>query len=65
VGAAPNPRSVRLEAPAVRVGWLNMLLRVFRRDDRDGLYREMIAETERLIAAAERERAADDGGDAR
>jgi hypothetical protein len=57
----PTPRSVRLDPPAVRVGWLKLLLRLFRRRDRDGLYREMIAETERLIATAERERAANGG----
>jgi hypothetical protein len=65
MGATPNPRSVRLDPPAVRVGWLKMLLRVFRRRDRGGLYRQMIAETERLIADAERERAADGGVNAR
>ena len=61
----PTPRSARLDPPAVRVGWLKMLLRLFRRHDHDGLYREMIAETERLIATAERERAANDGVNAR
>jgi TorA maturation chaperone TorD len=55
-----SPLSVRLDPPAVRVGWLKMMLRVFRRHDRGGLYREMIALTERLIAHAERERAAND-----
>ena len=50
-----SPLSVRLDPPAVRVGWLKMMLRVFRRNDRDGLYREMIALTQRLIADAERE----------
>jgi TorA maturation chaperone TorD len=52
-----SPLSARLDPPAVRIGWLEMMLRVFRRHDRDGLYREMIALTERLIADAERERA--------
>ena len=63
----PSPRSVRLDPPAVRVGWLNLLLRIYRRYDGDGLYRELIAETERLIATAERERerAANGGGSAR
>ena len=61
----PTPRSARLDPPAVRVGWLKMLLRQFRRHGHDGLYREMIAETERLIATAERERSADDGVNAR
>ncbi len=65
MGAMPTPRSVQLDPPAVRVAWLRMLLRVFRQHDRDGLYREMIAETERLIATAERERAASDGALAR
>ena len=55
-----SPLSVRLDPPAVRVGWLKMMLQVFRRYDRGGLYREMIALTERLIADAERERAAND-----
>jgi hypothetical protein len=54
-----SPLSLRLDPPAVRIGWLRMMLRVFRRHDRDGLYSEMIAHTERLIAAAERERAAE------
>ena len=58
----PNPPAPRLDPPAVRVGWLRMLLRVFRRSDRDGLYHELIAETERLIAAAERERAENGDG---
>jgi hypothetical protein len=52
-----SPLSVRLDPPGVRAGWLKMMLRVFRRHDRAGLYREMIALTERLIADAERERA--------
>lgn len=52
-----SPLSARADPPAVRIGWLRMMLRVFRRHDRDGLYAEMIALTERLIADAERERA--------
>ena len=52
-----SPLSARIDPPAVRAGWLKMMLRIFRRYDRGGLYREMIATTERLIAAAERERA--------
>jgi hypothetical protein len=51
-----SPLSVRVDPPAVRIGWLKMMLRVFRRHDREGLYTEMIALTERLIADAERER---------
>ncbi len=50
-----SPLSTKLDSPAVRIGWLRMMLRVFRRHDRNGLYSEMIAITERLIAAAERE----------
>jgi len=65
----PGPRSFRLDPPAVRIGWLEMLLRRYRRGDRDGLYRgtyhAMIAEIERLIADAARERAAHDGESAR
>ena len=52
-----SPLSARIDPPAIRIGWLKMMLRVFRRHDRDGLYTEMIALTERLIADAERERA--------
>ena len=48
----------------MRIAWLKLLLRVFRRRDRGGLYRALIAETERLIADAERERAATAGGSA-
>jgi hypothetical protein len=54
-----SPLSTKIDRPAVRIGWLQMMLRVFRRHDRGGLYQEMIAITERLIAAAERERADD------
>jgi len=50
-----SPFSTRLDPPGLRAGWLRMMLRVFRRYDRDGLYREMIAITERLIAEAEGE----------
>ena len=50
-----------MDSPATRIAWLKMLLGVFRRRDRDGLYRELIAETERLIAEAERERSAEAG----
>lgn len=50
-----SPLSSRLDPPRVRAGWLRMMLRVFRRHDRNGLYREMIALTERLLAQAERE----------
>jgi hypothetical protein len=53
----PRSRGPELDPPAVRIGWLKMLLRRLRRDDRDGRYGALIAETERLIAAAERERA--------
>jgi TorA maturation chaperone TorD len=56
-----SPFSTRLDPPAVRIGWLRMMLRVFRRHDRDGLYREMIAITDRLIADAEREQRGDPG----
>jgi len=55
VAAVLSPLSVRIDPPAVRIGWLKMMLRVFRRHDRGGLYREMIATTERLIADAARE----------
>ena len=55
-----SPLSIRLDSPALRIGWLKMMLLVFRRHNRGGLYHEMIATTERLIAAAERER---DGGE--
>src|SRR5215468_2472415 len=58
VGAMLSPLSLRLDPPRVRAGWLRMMLRVFRRHDRNGLYREMIALTERLIADATREDAA-------
>ena len=54
-----SPLSTKIDPPAVRIGWLRMMLRVFRHHDRGGLYREMITITERLIAAAERERADD------
>jgi TorA maturation chaperone TorD len=53
-----SPLSAQMDPPAIRVGWLKMMLRVFRRHDRGGLYREMVALTDRLIADAERERAA-------
>jgi hypothetical protein len=54
-----SPLSTKLDPPALRIGWLRMMLRVFSRHDRDGLYREMIAITQRLIAEAEREQGAD------
>jgi hypothetical protein len=54
-----------VDSPAVRIAWLKLLLRVYRRRDRDGLYRELIAETERLLADAQRERAAGAAGSAR
>ena len=60
----PGPRSFRLDPPAVRIGWLKMLLRRYRRGDRDGHYRGMIADIERLIADAARERDAPDVGSA-
>jgi hypothetical protein len=52
-----SPLSSRMDPPAVRAGWLRMMLRVFRRYDREGLYTEMIATTQRLIAQAEAEAA--------
>jgi hypothetical protein len=57
-----SPFATKLDPPALRIGWLEMMLRVFKRHDRDGLYQEMIAITERLIAAAERERRDSQGG---
>jgi len=57
-----SPFATRLDAPALRAGWLRMMLRVFRRHDRNGLYAEMIATTQRLIAAAEKERQDRDDG---
>lgn len=54
-----SPLSCRIDPPAVRAGWLKMMLRVFRRHDRGGLYKDAIAFTERLLADAERERAAE------
>jgi len=60
----PGPRSFRLDPPAVRIRWLEMLRRRYRRGDRDGLHRGMIADIERLIADATRERGAGDGGSA-
>jgi hypothetical protein len=50
-----SPLSTRMDPPAQRAGWLRMMLRILRRHDRDGLYREMLAATQRLIAAAEAE----------
>ncbi len=44
-----------MDSPRVRIGWLKMLLRVFRGTGGAALYGEMIAVTERLIADAERE----------
>ena len=50
-----SPFATKLDPPALRIGWLRMMLRVFARHDRGGLYSEMIAITRRLIADAERE----------
>lgn len=58
----PRSRGLQLDPPAVRIGWLKMLLRRLRRDDRGGVYGALIAETERLIADAERERAEENAG---
>ena len=44
-----------MDTPRVRIGWLKMLLRVFEHHSKDGLYSELVADTKRLIAAAERE----------
>lgn len=44
-----------MDSPRLRIGWLNMLLRVFRGTGGAALYGELIATTERLIADAERE----------
>lgn len=44
-----------MDPPRVRIGWLKMLLRVFRGTGGAALYGEIIAITERLIADAERE----------
>jgi hypothetical protein len=48
-----------MEPASVRVGWLKMLLGVLRRANRRGTYDALCATLERLIAAAERERAGD------
>jgi hypothetical protein len=61
----PSPQSVRLDPPAVRIRWLKMLRRTLGRRDRDGVYRAMLAEIDRLIADAARERPANDAGSAR
>jgi hypothetical protein len=45
-----------LEPPAIRIGWLRMLLKVFRRHNKGGLYETLIRDAERMIADAERER---------
>jgi len=58
----PRARGLQLDPPAVRIGWLRMLLRRLRRDDRADVYGELIAETERLIADAERESAEENAG---
>jgi hypothetical protein len=44
-----------MDPPRVRIGWLRMLLGVFRGTGGAALYGELIAITERLIADAERE----------
>ena len=44
-----------MERPEIRIGWLKMLLAVFRRHGRGGLYDELIAHAERMIADARRE----------
>jgi hypothetical protein len=46
-----------MEAPEVRIGWLRMLRRVYLRAGAE-LYRELVVDLDRLIADAERERAA-------
>jgi hypothetical protein len=52
-----------MDSPRVRIGWLKMLLRVFRGTGGAALYGELIAITERLIADAERELAASRSGE--
>jgi hypothetical protein len=47
-----------MDPPRVRIGWLRMLLHVFRGTGGGALYGELIAVTERLIADAEQELAA-------
>jgi hypothetical protein len=44
-----------MDSPRVRIGWLRMLLRVFRGTGGGALYGDLIAITERLIADAEAE----------
>jgi hypothetical protein len=44
-----------MEAPAIRIGWLKMLQRLYGRHDHEHLYDDLLADTARLIAAAERE----------
>jgi hypothetical protein len=44
-----------MDPPKVRIGWLRMLLRVFRHTGGPALYGDLITITERLIADAERE----------
>lgn len=44
-----------MDPPRVRIGWLRMLLRVFRGTGGSSLYGDLIAVTERLIADAEAE----------
>ena len=45
-----------MERPDVRIGWLRMLAKVYGRHPGD-LYRDILADIDRLIAAAESERA--------
>lgn len=52
-----------MDPPRVRIGWLKMLLRVFRGTGGAALYGELIAITERLIADAERELVASRSGE--
>jgi hypothetical protein len=54
-----------MDSPKVRIGWLRMLLRVFRHTGGPALYGELIAVTERLIADAEREKCEEGRGDVR
>jgi hypothetical protein len=44
-----------MEGPEIRAGWLRMLLRVFRRHGKQGIYDDLIEQTQQLIAEAERE----------
>jgi hypothetical protein len=54
-----------MDSPRVRIGWLRMLLRVFRGTGGAALYGELIAVTEHLIADAERELAGERDRDVR